>query len=63
MSRWFSFVYGAPDGDCDNVISALKWVTNLVTCNKLGVEMKDFLGIRKSILAEALATFTSVDDA
>ena len=38
MSRWFFPAYGAPSGECDNMISALKMVTNLMKCSKLSVE-------------------------
>ena len=32
--------HGAPDGECGNMVSALKLVTNLIEGNKLGVEVK-----------------------
>ena len=55
--------YGAPDGERDNMISVLKLVTNLMKCNKLNVEVKGLTDTSKERLAEAMATFNSVDDA
>ena len=54
---------GAPDGACDNTISVLELVTSLKTCNKVHVEVKGCTGTSKERLAEALATFISVDNA
>ena len=55
--------YGAPDGESDNTISALKLVTNLIKGSKLGVEAKGFNESSKNRLVEALATIISVDRA
>ena len=45
---------GAPDGECDNMISALILVKNLMKCNKLGVVVKGLTEISKNRLTEAL---------
>ena len=45
------------------MISALKLVSILMKGNKLGVEMKGLAESSKERLAEALATFISVDTA
>ena len=38
MRKWFFLANGAPDGKCNNLISALKRVLNLMQRNKLGVK-------------------------
>ena len=52
---------GAPDGKCDNLISALKRVLNLMQRNKLGV--KGLERCSKNRLREALRLFIAVDHA
>ena len=49
-------------GECDNKIVVLKLITNLVEGNNFGVEVKGLSESSKSRLAEALATFISIDD-
>ena len=48
-SRWWFHAYGAPDGECDNMISSSTSVTNL-----LGVEVQGLTENSKHRLAEAL---------
>ena len=52
--------YGAPGVECDTMISALKLVQN---GNKLGVEVKGIPESSNHRLADAFATFISVDNA
>ena len=54
---------GAPDGECDNIIRALKLVTNLTKGKELGVEVKGFTDSSQERLAEPFGTFFSPDNA
>ena len=58
--REVSPAYGAPGVECDTMISALKLVQN---GNKLGVEVKGIPESSNHRLADAFATFISVDNA
>ena len=55
--------YGAPDGECYNIISAFKLITNLIKGDEFGVEARGLVKGSKEELAEALATFIFVDNA
>ena len=44
MNKWFLAACGAPDGESDNLICALKFVTNLMNGNKLVVVVKCLAG-------------------
>ena len=55
--------YSAPCGACDNIIFGLTLVTKLVKGKKFGVTVKGQTEGRREQLAEALATFISVDNA
>ena len=59
----FSREHGAPDGECDIVISAPKLFTNLLTGNKLGVVVKGEAKSSENRLSEVLKLFTAVDNA
>ena len=61
MTRWSSPADSAPGGECDNVIVVLKLITHLVEGNNFRVENNSLTESSKSRLAEALATFISVD--
>ena len=53
---------GAPSGEGDDMICVLKFVSNLVKENKLGRTVKSLTEDSREKLAEAFATFTSVDN-
>ena len=53
----------ASDGECDNMISALKRFTNSVEGNKLSVEVNGPTESSRERLVDALANFISVESA
>ena len=56
-------VYGAPDGECDRIISALELVTNVMKGNKLGVVVQGFTERSENRLAGAFGSSIAVDPA
>ena len=54
--------YSAFGEACGNIIVVLKLITNLMKGNNFGVGVKSLTASSKSRLAEALATFISVDN-
>ena len=54
--------YVAVGEECDIMICALKLIVNLVRGNKFGLEVRGLLESRKRQLADASATFISVDN-
>ena len=62
-AKWFFRRAGAPDGVCDDLITALKLVTKLIKGNKLGVEVKGVADNSKNRVTEALASLISRDNA
>ena len=58
MTRYSSWLYSVPGGECDNMNVVLKLIINLATGNNFGVEVKVLTEICKSRLAEAPATIS-----
>ena len=54
--------YGAPDGECDPLICALKLIANLTTGNQPGIVMQELVASTKKRIMEALRQFIAVDN-